>query len=60
MATKFKKGDVVVLDMAVPSGPVLGLHMDSEGVVHCLIEWVDSKGLSQQRWFAEDELRSVG
>jgi uncharacterized protein YodC (DUF2158 family) len=60
MATKFKKGDVVVLDMAVPSGPVLSLHMDSDGVVHYLIEWVDNDGQSQQRWFAEDELRAAG
>lgn len=60
MATKFKKGDVVVLDIAVPSGPVLGLSMDNEGVVSCLVEWIDKEGQSQQRWFPEDELRAAG
>lgn len=58
MATKFKKGDVVSLDTTIPTGPVLALHMNSEGIVYCLVEWVDNEGQSKQRWFAEDDLRS--
>jgi uncharacterized protein YodC (DUF2158 family) len=56
MATKFKKNDVVRVDAVVPQGPVLALRMDEDGVVYCLIEWVDINGIKQQRWFAEDQL----
>lgn len=56
MATKFKKGDEVKVKTVVPAGPVLALRMDDDGVVYCLIEWVDVDGRTQQRWFAEDEL----
>lgn len=56
MAAKFKKGDVVELDMVVPKGPVLALRMEEDGTVYCLIEWTDKDGHLQQRWFAEDDL----
>jgi uncharacterized protein YodC (DUF2158 family) len=56
MATKFKKGDVVTIKAVIPNGPVLALRMDEDGVVYCLIEWVDENGQTQQRWFAEDNL----
>jgi uncharacterized protein YodC (DUF2158 family) len=56
MATKFKKGDEVKVRAVIPEGPVLALRMDEDGVVYCLIEWVDVDGRAQQRWFAEDEL----
>ena len=56
MATKFKKGDEVKVRTVVPSGPVLALRMDDDGVVFYLLDWVDENGVSQQRWFAEDDL----
>lgn len=56
MATKFKKGDVVKLNVVLPSGPVLGYRMDDDGVVYCLLEWQDADGVNQQRWFKEDDL----
>jgi hypothetical protein len=54
----FKKGDVVKIRTVVPQGPVLALRMDDDGVVYCLIEWVDADGLTQERWFAETLLTS--
>ena len=56
MATKFKKGDEVRVRAVTPSGPVQALRMDDDGVVFCLLEWVDENGQTQQRWFAEDDL----
>lgn len=56
MATKFAKGQEVKVRTVVPEGPVLSLRMDDDGVVYCLLEWVDENGQTQQRWFAEDEL----
>ena len=56
MATKFAKGDMVTLDRVLPTGPVLAFRMDSDGIVSCLIEWTDSDGNVQQRWFKEDDL----
>lgn len=56
MATKFAKGQEVKVRTVVPEGPVLALRMDDDGVVYCLLEWVDENGQTQQRWFAEDEL----
>ena len=56
MATKFKKGDYVKVNQVIPEGPVQALRMDEDGVVYCLVEWVDVDGVPQKRWFAEDEL----
>ena len=56
MATKFKKGDVVKVNTVVPSGPVLALRMDEDGVIYCLLEWEDQDGNIQTRWFNEDDL----
>lgn len=56
MSTKFKKGDGVKVNTVVPSGPVQALRMDDDGVVYCLIEWVDANGQNQKRWFAENDL----
>ena len=56
MATRFKKGDVVKLNIVVPNGPILAYRMDDDGVVYCLLEWVDVDGTAQQRWFKEDDL----
>lgn len=59
MATKFKKGDQVKLNVVVPQGPVIAYRMDDDGVVYCLLEWVDENGNAQQRWIPEDKLIGV-
>lgn len=56
MATTFKKGEVVKLKAVVPQGPIVALRMSEDGIVSYLVEWVDSDGVKQSRWFAEDEL----
>ncbi len=57
---KFKKDDVVRVNAVVPQGPVKGFRMDEEtGDVYCLIEWTDSNGETQQRWFKENDLTGV-
>lgn len=59
MATQFKKGDVVKVNVVVPNGPIQAYRMDDEGNVFCLLEWVDENGDTQQRWFPEDKLVGV-
>jgi len=59
MATAFKKGDTVKLNAVVPQGPVMALRMAEDGVVFCLVEWVDAAGETQQRWFTEDQLSAA-
>lgn len=56
----FKKGDVVKVMSVVPEGPVLGLRMDEDGNVFCLIEWQDLDGETQQRWFPQEQLVASG
>lgn len=56
----FKKGDVVKLNSVVPQGPVLALRMNEDGEIFCLVEWDDTEGISQQRWFAQDQLVPAG
>ena len=56
MATAFKKGDAVKLAAVVPQGPVMALRMDENGIVQYLVEWQDTNGVTQQRWFDEDQL----
>jgi hypothetical protein len=51
-----KKGDVVRVKAVVPEGPVIALRMTEDGVIYYLVEWTDTNGISQQRWFAEDQL----
>jgi uncharacterized protein YodC (DUF2158 family) len=58
MAT-FKRGDSVKINTVIPSGPVLKLRMDDEGLVQCLVEWIDGDGVIQQRWFDEADLIAV-
>lgn len=59
MATKFKKGDEVKLNVDVPSGPIQAYRMDEDGTVYCLIAWTDNEGNAQERWFKEDDLIGV-
>ena len=56
MATKFKKGELVRVNKVIPEGPVKALHMSSDGEFSYQIEWVDAEGVTQQRWFDEDDL----
>lgn len=53
---KFVKGEAVKLMAAVPQGPVEKFMMTEDGVIMCLISWVDVDGQNQSRWFAETEL----
>ena len=55
----FKKGDIVRLKAVVPQGPVIRMRMDEDsGEVSYLVEWVDADGVTQQRWFKEDQLEA--
>lgn len=56
MATAFKKGDVVKLNLPVPQGPVEALRMTEDGVIQYLVSWTDADGDVQQRWFDEEQL----
>ena len=55
----FKKGDRLRVKAVVPEGPVTAMRMSDDGVVSYLIEWADADGVTQQRWFAEDEVMGV-
>lgn len=59
MATKFTKGQNVKLIAVVPQGPVKALRMDEDGNFFYLVEWKDSDGNAQERWFEEDQLVAV-
>jgi uncharacterized protein YodC (DUF2158 family) len=56
MAVKFQKGDIVKLNLSVPTGPVVGFKIDDDGNVSYLLEWIDHDGQKKQRWFQEHEL----
>lgn len=56
MATRFKRGEAVKLRTSIPEGPIQSFRMDEDGVVWCLLEWLDIDGKQQSRWFREDEL----
>lgn len=59
MATMFKKGDTVKLDVVVPQGPVEALRMNEDGDVQYLISWTDATGVVQSRWFDEAQLTAA-
>jgi len=59
MATKFKKGDNVIVNSVLPNGPVQALAMNEDGVVRYLITWEDVNGVEQTRWFDEDVLTAA-
>ena len=56
MATTFKKGDTVKLNVTVPQGPIDSLRMDEDGNVQYLVSWTDDDGNEQSRWFDEAQL----
>ena len=56
MATKFAKGQEVKVRAVVPQGPVLALRMDEDGNFFYQVEWTDADGVTQTRWFREEDL----
>ena len=56
MATKFKKGDAVKVNMAIPEGPVEALRMTEDGEFFYMISWTDVDGRTAVRWFKEEDL----
>lgn len=54
----FKKGDKVKLITVSPQGVIQSMRMTEEGVVQCLLEWVDLDGVTHQRWFDQDQLEA--
>jgi uncharacterized protein YodC (DUF2158 family) len=58
MAAKFTIGENVKVTPAPvdPAGPVEAMQMDATGNIQYLISWVDENSITQQRWFAEDQL----
>jgi uncharacterized protein YodC (DUF2158 family) len=52
----FKKGDVVKLNVTVPTGSIISMRMTEEGNVQCLLGWTDANGAEQQRWFDQSQL----
>ena len=51
----FKKGDVVQVKVTVPTGPVIAMRMNEDGIVSYLVQWTDGE-TSFTRWFEQDEL----
>jgi hypothetical protein len=58
MAT-FKKGDTVKLTGVIPQGPVEAMRMDEDGNVQYLISWTGASGVTQSRWFDEEQLTTA-
>jgi uncharacterized protein YodC (DUF2158 family) len=59
MATKFKKGETVKVNTVIPQGEILAIRMDEDGNIYYEFSWNDVNGVSQKRWFAEDDLVAV-
>lgn len=59
MSTKFKKGDQVQVNSVIPQGAVEALRMDEDGNFYYLFSWTDINGVTQSRWFAENDLVAV-
>lgn len=59
MATKYVKGQTVKVDAVIPEGPVSALRMTEDGEFFYQIQWEDKEGITQSRWFKEDELVAV-
>lgn len=51
----FKKGDIVKVNVTVPTGPIIAMRMNDDGVVSYLVQWTEN-GTSFTRWFEQDEL----
>lgn len=59
MAASFKIDEVVKLVSVLPQGPVKQLSVNQDGDIQYLVEYVDVDGVTQVRWFREDELTKV-
>ena len=54
--TTFVKGQTVRMKAVVPQGPVAKMRMDDDGKIEYLVEWTTTNGVTQERWFTEDQL----
>jgi len=52
----FQKGQTVKVNAVIPAGPVQKMRMDDDGNISYFIQWVDVNGVTQERWFDENEL----
>ena len=59
MPTTFIKSQNVGVKTSVPQGPVLALRMNEDGKFFYLIEWTDTNGKTQRRWFEESTLEAA-
>jgi uncharacterized protein YodC (DUF2158 family) len=59
MAASFKVGQEVKVKIPVPQGLVSALSVSQEGDIQYLVSWTDANGVSQERWFSEDDLVEV-
>jgi hypothetical protein len=57
--TAFVKGQNVRMKAVVPQGPVTKMRMDDDGKIDYLVEWVTSEGVTQERWFTEDQIEAA-
>lgn len=57
--TTFVKGQNVRMKAVVPQGPVAKMRMDDDGKIEYLVEWTTSDGVTQERWFTEDQLEAA-
>ena len=57
--TTFVKGQNVRMMAVVPQGPVTKMRMDDDGKIEYLVEWTTSEGVTQERWFTEDQLEAA-
>ena len=57
--TTFVKGQNVRMKAVIPQGPVAKMRMDDDGKIEYLIEWTTSEGVTQERWFTEDQLEAA-
>ncbi len=57
--TTFVKGQTVRMKAVVPQGPVVKMRMDDDGKIEYLVEWTTTDGVTQERWFTEDQLESA-
>lgn len=56
MAANFRINDVVKLNVAPPQGPINKIQFNDDGEIEYLVNWTDTNGDEQARWFKESEL----
>ena len=55
----FKKGDQVAVKDSVLCGNVIGAAVDGDLNVSYLVEYADLDGITQQRYFPNEEIEAV-